>query len=198
MLPFRDECGVASRAEATVLRGEDAMTRERIHLFDTTLRDGQQTQGVDFSVQDKTRIAHALDDLGIDFIEGGWPGANPTDSDFFEQAPKTRAKFLAFGMTKRSGRSAGNDDVLAEVINANTGTVCLVGKSHDFHVTEALGIPLEENLVNISESFAHLTSLGRESLYDAEHFFDGYKANPAYAMECLHAALEGGASCRAV
>ncbi|MEM9063163.1 MAG: citramalate synthase [Pseudomonadota bacterium] len=169
------------------------MTKERLYLFDTTLRDGQQTQGVDFSVPDKIRIARALDEIGLDYIEGGWPGANPTDSDFFAQAPKTRATFLAFGMTKRSGRSAANDDVLAEVVNAGTQSVCLVGKSHDFHVTEALGIPLEENLVNIRESFAHLTSLGREGLYDAEHFFDGFKANPTYAMECLQAALEGGA-----
>ena len=169
------------------------MTRERLYLFDTTLRDGQQTQGVDFSVPDKIRIAQALDDIGLDYIEGGWPGANPTDSDFFVQAPETRARFLAFGMTKRSGRSAANDEVLAEVVNAGTQTVCLVGKSHDFHVTEALGIPLEENLVNIRESFAHLTALGRESLYDAEHFFDGFKANPTYAMECLQAALDGGA-----
>ncbi|MEM7213710.1 MAG: citramalate synthase [Pseudomonadota bacterium] len=169
------------------------MTRERLYLFDTTLRDGQQTQGVDFSVPDKIRIANALDEIGLDYIEGGWPGANPTDSDFFSQAPTTRAKFLAFGMTKRSGRSAANDDVLAEVVNAGTQTVCLVGKSHDFHVTEALGIPLEENLVNIRESFGHLTALGREGLYDAEHFFDGFKANPTYAMECLQAALEGGA-----
>ncbi|MEL7000738.1 MAG: citramalate synthase, partial [Pseudomonadota bacterium] len=169
------------------------MTRERLYLFDTTLRDGQQTQGVDFSVPDKIRIARALDDIGLDYIEGGWPGANPTDSDFFAQAPETRAKFLAFGMTKRSGRSAANDEVLAEVVNAGTQTVCLVGKSHDFHVTEALGIPLEENLVNIRESFAHLTAMDREALYDAEHFFDGFKANPTYAMECLQAALDGGA-----
>ncbi|MBY8975743.1 citramalate synthase [Rhodobacteraceae bacterium NNCM2] len=169
------------------------MTRERLYLFDTTLRDGQQTQGVDFSVEDKVKITRALDDLGLDYIEGGWPGANPTDSEFFRQAPETRAKFLAFGMTKRSGRSAGNDDVLAEVINAGTQTVCLVGKSHDFHVETALGITLDENLDNIRESFRHLTAMGREALYDAEHFFDGYKANRDYALACLDAAMEGGA-----
>ncbi|MEM7422318.1 MAG: citramalate synthase [Pseudomonadota bacterium] len=169
------------------------MTRERLYLFDTTLRDGQQTQGVDFSVPDKIRVASALDDIGIDYIEGGWPGANPTDSEFFASAPPTTAGLTAFGMTKRSGRSAANDDVLAEVVNAGTGTVCLVGKSHDFHVTEALGIPLQENLVNIRESFAHLNALGREAIYDAEHFFDGYKSDPSYAMACLAAALEGGA-----
>ncbi|MFK7943838.1 MAG: citramalate synthase [Paracoccaceae bacterium] len=169
------------------------MTRERLYLFDTTLRDGQQTQGVDFSVVDKSKIAQALDELGLDYIEGGWPGANPTDSDFFQQAPQTRARFTAFGMTKRTGRSAANDEVLAEVINAGTGTVCLVGKSHDFHVTEALGITLDENVENIRASFDHIQGLGREGIYDAEHFFDGYKANPAYAMACLEAALEGGA-----
>ncbi|MEM7179124.1 MAG: citramalate synthase [Pseudomonadota bacterium] len=169
------------------------MTRDRLYLFDTTLRDGQQTQGVDFSVEDKIRIARALDDLGLDYIEGGWPGANPTDSEFFRQAPTTRARFLAFGMTKRAGRSAANDDVLAEVVNAGTQTVCLVGKSHDFHVEKALGITLDENRENIRESFRHLTGLGREALFDAEHFFDGYKANPDYALACLDAAMEGGA-----
>jgi 2-isopropylmalate synthase len=172
-----------------------AGARERLYLFDTTLRDGQQTQGVDFSVADKTKIARALDELGLDYVEGGWPGANPTDSDFFAQAPKlTRARFLAFGMTKRSGRSAANDDVLAEVVNAGTAAVCLVGKAHDFHVEAALGITLDENLDNIRESFRHLTELGREPLYDAEHFFDGWKANRPYALECLRAALEGGAA----
>jgi len=169
------------------------MTRDRLYLFDTTLRDGQQTQGVDFTVEDKTRIANALDELGIDYIEGGWPGANPTDSDFFDQRPETRATFTAFGMTKRAGRSAANDDVLAAVLNARTPAVCLVGKSHDFHVTTALGISLEENLENISQSIEHLVAQGREALYDAEHFFDGYKANPDYALKCLQAAYAAGA-----
>ncbi len=169
------------------------MTKERLYLFDTTLRDGQQTQGVDFSTADKSRIATALDTIGIDYVEGGWPGANPTDSDFFASCPPLKnATFTAFGMTKRSGRSAANDDVLAEVINAETRAVCLVGKSHDFHVKTALGIPLEENLINLKESFRHLTSLGREALYDAEHFFDGYKSNPDYALAALDAAMEGG------
>ena len=170
------------------------MTRERLHLFDTTLRDGQQTQGVDFSGDDKRRIALALDALGIDYVEGGWPGANPTDSDFFAAAPELkRATFLAFGMTKRAGRSAANDEVLAEVVNAGTKAVCLVGKSHDFHVETALGITLDENLANIRDSIAHLCALDREALFDAEHFFDGYKANPAYALKALDAAMEAGA-----
>jgi len=169
------------------------MTKERLSLFDTTLRDGQQTQGVQFSTPEKRLIAAAVDDLGVDYIEGGWPGANPTDSEFFEQPPKTRAKFTAFGMTKRSGRSAENDEVLAGVLNAGTDTVCLVGKSHQFHVKTALGISRQENVDNIRASFEHVIARGREALFDAEHFFDGYRANPEYALECLHAAYAAGA-----
>jgi 2-isopropylmalate synthase len=166
---------------------------DRLYLYDTTLRDGQQTQGVQFSTPEKQRIAQALDALGIDYIEGGWPGANPTDSAFFETAPATRARMTAFGMTKRVGRSAENDDVLAAVLNAGTPAVCLVGKTHDFHVTDALGITLEDNLESIYASVAHCVSQGREALFDAEHFFDGYKANPGYALDCLRAAHDAGA-----
>jgi 2-isopropylmalate synthase len=169
------------------------MSRERIYLYDTTLRDGQQTQGVDFTAEDKTRIATALDNLGIDYVEGGWPGANPTDSDFFDSAPKLKATFTAFGMTKRAGRSAANDEVLAAVLNANTPAVCLVGKTHDFHVTTALGIALEENLENISQSIKHIVSQGREALFDCEHFFDGYSENPEYALQTAKAAYDAGA-----
>ncbi len=169
------------------------MTRERLFLFDTTLRDGQQTQGVQFSASEKTQIAQALDALGVDYIEGGWPGANPTDSAFFDTRPQTRATFTAFGMTKRAGRSAANDDVLAAVLNANTPAVCLVGKTHDFHVDTALGITLDENLGNIRESVAHIVAQGREALFDAEHFFDGYKTNPDYALTCVKAAYDAGA-----
>ena len=166
---------------------------DRLYLYDTTLRDGQQTQGEQFSTQDKICIASALDALGIDHIEGGWPGANQTDSAFFEAAPQTRATMTAFGMTKRAGRSAENDDVLAAVLNAGTKAVCLVGKAHDFHVTEALGITLDENRENIRASIAHCVAQGREALFDAEHFFDGYKANPDYALACLRAAHDAGA-----
>lgn len=169
------------------------MSKERLYLYDTTLRDGQQTQGVQFSTAEKKQITQALDDLGIDYIEGGWPGANPTDSAFFDEAPKTRATMTAFGMTKRAGRSAENDDVLAAVMNAGTSAVCLVGKSHDYHVTAALGISLEDNLENIRASVAHIVAQGREALYDAEHFFDGYKDNPDYALAACRAALEAGA-----
>ncbi len=169
------------------------MTREFLSIFDTTLRDGQQTQGVQFSTAEKVQIAQALDALGVDYIEGGWPGANPTDSEFFASPPKTRAKLTAFGMTKRAGRSAANDDVLAAVMNAGTAHVCLVGKTHDFHVTKALGLSLDDNLENIAQSIAHIVAQGREALFDAEHFFDGYKANPDYTLACAHAAYNAGA-----
>ncbi len=169
------------------------MTKTRLTLYDTTLRDGQQTQGVQFSTPEKHRIVEALDALGIDYIEGGWPGANPTDSAFFDEVGHTKATITAFGMTKRAGRSAENDDVLAAVMNAGTSAVCLVGKTHDFHVSAALGITLEENTENIRASVAHIVSQGREALFDAEHFFDGYKANPDYALTCLKAAFDSGA-----
>ena len=166
---------------------------DRLYLYDTTLRDGQQTQGVQFSVAEKVEIAQMLDALGLDYIEGGWPGANPTDSEFFDKPPQTRATLTAFGMTKRAGRSAANDEVLAAVMNAGTGSVCLVGKTHDFHVHEALGISLDENIDNIAASIAHVVSLGREALFDAEHFFDGWKANRDYALKALIAARDAGA-----
>ncbi|MDB3865359.1 citramalate synthase [Amylibacter sp.] len=169
------------------------MKRERIYLYDTTLRDGQQTQGVNFTVDDKVRISNALDELGIDYVEGGWPGANPTDSDFFNTNPQLKATFTAFGMTKRSGKSAENDEVLSAVLNANTPGVCLVGKAHDFHVIKALGISLEENLSNISDSVRHIVSKGREALFDCEHFFDGYRENPNYALKAAKVAYEAGA-----
>jgi 2-isopropylmalate synthase len=169
------------------------MARERLYLFDTTLRDGAQTQGVDFSVHDKRQIAAALDGIGIDYVEGGWPGANPTDSAFFADPPALkRAKLVAFGMTKRSGRSTANDPGLAAVLGARTPATCLVGKSWDFHVDVALGIPLAENLAIIEESIAAAAKQG-EAMYDAEHFFDGYKANPQYALACAKAALDAGA-----
>ncbi|PIE10349.1 MAG: citramalate synthase [Rhodobacterales bacterium] len=167
--------------------------KERLYLYDTTLRDGQQTQGVQFSTDEKLAIREVLDGLGVDYIEGGWPGANPTDSAFFEVVPEGRAQITAFGMTKRAGRSAENDDVLAAVLNAGTGAVCLVGKAHEFHVRTALGIALDENVESIRASIAHVVAQGREALFDAEHFFDGWKADPDYALACCHAALDAGA-----
>jgi 2-isopropylmalate synthase len=170
------------------------VSRERLYLFDTTLRDGAQTQGVDFSVEDKRTIAAALDGLGVDYIEGGWPGANPTDTAFFAEPQELKkAKLTAFGMTKKSGRSAANDPGLAALFDARASALCLVGKSWDFQVKVALDIPLKENLENISESIAAVVAKKREALFDAEHFFDGYKANPEYALNCLQAAFDAGA-----
>jgi 2-isopropylmalate synthase len=170
------------------------VARERLFIFDTTLRDGAQTQGADFSVEDKRQIALALDQLGVDYIEGGWPGANPTDTAFFESAPPLKqARFTAFGMTKRAGRSAANDPALAQVLDADARAVCLVGKTSDYQVRVALEISLEDNLDNIARSMEAIVAKGREPLFDAEHFFDGYKANPGYALECLKAAQDAGA-----
>lgn len=167
--------------------------RARIHVFDTTLRDGAQTQGVDFSVADKATVARALDRLGVDYIEGGWPGANPTDTAFFADPPNLRATFTAFGMTKRPGRSAANDPGLAAIFEAKAKAACLVGKTWDYHVDVALGISKDENLELIHDSIKASIERGREALFDAEHFFDGYKANPDFALACLKAAISGGA-----
>ncbi|HXQ53126.1 MAG TPA: citramalate synthase [Stellaceae bacterium] len=170
------------------------MTGERIYLYDTTLRDGAQTQGVDFGVPDKVAIARELDLLGIDYVEGGWPGANPTDDAFFAKAPAlARARISAFGMTRRSGRSAANDPGLTAVLGSGAKVATLVGKTWDFHATVALGVSLEENVAMIGESIAHAVSRLDEVMFDAEHFFDGWKANRAFAQDCLEAALKGGA-----
>jgi 2-isopropylmalate synthase len=166
----------------------------RIYLFDTTLRDGAQTQGVDFTVADKVAIAKVLDELGIDYIEGGWPGANPTDDAFFNDPPVLAgAVLVAFGMTRRPGRSAENDPGLAPLLSGTTAAVCLVGKSWDFHVDVALEIPREENVSMIADSIALSKARKSEAIYDAEHFFDGYKANPDYALQCIKAAYDNGA-----
>ncbi|MDB5396841.1 MAG: 2-isopropylmalate synthase [Rhodospirillales bacterium] len=170
------------------------MSGDRIYLYDTTLRDGAQTQGVDFTVPDKHAIAHALDQLGIDYIEGGWPGANPTDDAFFADAPVlTRARFAAFGMTKRIGRSTANDPQVSALFNANTAAICIVGKASSVQVKTALGISPDENVTVIKETVRAITEAGREALFDAEHFFDGYLRDPAYARRCVTAAYEAGA-----
>jgi 2-isopropylmalate synthase len=166
----------------------------RVYLLDTTLRDGAQTQGVDFGVPDKEVIARELDRLGIDYIEGGWPGANPTDDAFFADLPALkRARFTAFGMTRRPGRSIANDPGLAALLDTAAPAICMVGKAWDFHVDVALGCSREENLAMVRERVAHVVSKRREALFDAEHFFDGYKANAAYALACARAAFEAGA-----
>ncbi len=167
--------------------------KERLYLFDTTLRDGAQTLGVDFSLEDKRIIAELLDALGIDYIEAGYPGANPVDTAFFEAPPRLKAKLTAFGMAKRAGRSASNDPGFQTVIQANAAAVCLVAKSWDFHVELALGISGEENLEAIGASVEAVRAAGREALIDCEHFFDGYKANPEYALACALAAYDAGA-----
>ncbi|HTZ77359.1 MAG TPA: citramalate synthase [Stellaceae bacterium] len=170
------------------------MTGERIYLYDTTLRDGAQTQGVDFSAADKAALARELDALGIDYVEGGWPGANPTDDAFFAKLPTLKqARIAAFGMTRRSGRSAGNDPGLAATLSSTARVATIVGKTWDFHVKVALGAELPENIEMIADSIAHLKTRLDEVLFDAEHFFDGYKANPDYALNCLKAAHSAGA-----
>ncbi|MEQ9333004.1 citramalate synthase [Thalassobaculum sp.] len=167
---------------------------DRVYLFDTTLRDGQQTRGVDFTVADKIAIARALDALGVDYVEGGWPGANPTDDRFFAEPPKLeQARLVAFGMTRRPGRSAENDPGLAAILDARVPAVCLVGKTWDFHVDVALEIERDENVAMIRDSMKRAIAVGREAMFDCEHFFDGYKANPEYALSCAAAAHENGA-----
>jgi 2-isopropylmalate synthase len=169
------------------------MSRERIYLFDTTLRDGQQTPGVDFSVEDKSAIAAMLDEFGIDYVEGGYPGANPTDSAFFEKKRTRRATFVAFGMTKRAGVSASNDPGIAALLQAKSDAICYVAKSSQYQVRVALGCTDEENLESISASVAAARDAGREAMVDCEHFFDGFKENPAYTLACARAAYEAGA-----
>jgi 2-isopropylmalate synthase len=170
------------------------MSGDRVYLYDSTLRDGAQTQGVDFSVADKAAIARELDAIGFDYVEGGWPGANPTDTAFFQQPPTLhRARLTAFGMTRRSGRSAANDPALAALLGAGTRAVCMVGKSWDYQVIEAIGIELDENVAMIEDSVRHACSRLDEVMFDAEHFFDGFKANPEYALRCALAAYECGA-----
>jgi 2-isopropylmalate synthase len=170
------------------------MTGDRVYLFDTTLRDGGQTRGVDFTVADKQAIARALDDIGIDYIEGGWPGANPTDDRFFQNPPTLKkSKLVAFGMTRRPGRSTDNDPGLAMIFDSQSSATCLVGKTWDFHVDIALEIDRQENIKMISDSIAASKARGFEPMFDCEHFFDGYKANPEYALACAVAAMEAGA-----
>ena len=154
------------------------MSRERLYLFDTTLRDGAQTNGVDFTLHDKRLIAEMLDDLGIDYIEGGYPGANPTDTEFFSKKPKLdHAIFTAFGMTRRPGRSASNDPGLAGLLEAKADAICLVAKSSAYQVRVALETTNEENLASIRDSVNAAKAAGREVMLDCEHFFDGYKEN---------------------
>jgi 2-isopropylmalate synthase len=167
--------------------------KERLYLFDTTLRDGAQTNGVDFTLADKVAIAQMLDAFGLDYIEGGYPGANPTDTQLFAQPRKLEARFTAFGMTRRPGRSLSNDPGVAALLEAEADAICFVAKAWDYHVRVALETTPEENLASIRDSVRAAKAKGREVLVDCEHFFDGYKANPAYALACAGAAYEAGA-----
>lgn len=170
------------------------MSRERLYLFDTTLRDGAQTQGVGFSLHDKRIIAQMLDELGVDYIEGGYPGANPADSEFFSERPKfAHAKFVAFGMVRRSGRSVSNDPGLAAVLAAKTDAFCLVAKASAYQVRVALETTNEENLAAIRDSISAAVAKSGTAMLDCEHFFDGYKEDPAFALACAKAAYESGA-----
>src|ERR1700726_424645 len=169
------------------------MPRERLYLFDTTLRDGAQTNGVDFTLADKLVIARMLDDLGIDYVEAGYPGANPTDTSFFAERRPMRARLTAFGMTRRPGRSASNDPGLVALLDAQADAICFVAKSWDYHVRVALETTEDENLASIRDSVRAAKAKGREVLLDCEHFFDGYKANPAYALASAKAAYDEGA-----
>ncbi|MEA2924191.1 MAG: 2-isopropylmalate synthase [Alphaproteobacteria bacterium] len=169
------------------------MAPERLYLFDTTLRDGAQTNGVDFTLGDKLTIAKMLDDLGIDYVEGGYPGANPTDTQLFAEDRNLGATFTAFGMTRRPGRSTSNDPGLAALLEAKADAICFVAKSWDYHVRVALETTPEENLASIRDSVGSAVATGREVLLDCEHFFDGYKANPQFALACAKAAYDQGA-----
>ena len=169
------------------------MSKERLYLFDTTLRDGAQTNGVDFTLADKLAIIAMLDELGIDYVEGGYPGANPTDTQLFSEPRKLNAIFTAFGMVRRPGRSTSNDPGLGVLLDAKAPAICFVAKSWDYHVRVALNTTLEENLTAIKESVRAAKAKDREVLLDCEHFFDGYKANPDYALSVAKAAHAEGA-----
>jgi len=169
------------------------MTRERLTIFDTTLRDGAQTTGVDFSLADKVRVAQMLDELGVDYVEGGYPGANPMDTEFFRNKPVKHARFAAFGMTQRAGRSASNDPGIAALMESAADTITFVAKTWDYHVHVALGCTLDENLDGIADSIKYVRQHGREAILDCEHFFDGFKANRDYALQCARTAHESGA-----
>ncbi|HEY5829193.1 MAG: citramalate synthase [Hyphomicrobiaceae bacterium] len=178
------------------------MARERLYLFDTTLRDGAQTTGVDFSLEDKRLIARTLDELGLDYIEGGYPGANVTDTEFFSADPGfAHATFTAFGMTKRAGRSLANDPGFQATLQAKAKAICLVAKAWDYHVRVALGISNEENIEGVAQSVEAVVAggreaqggAGREAMIDCEHFFDGWKGNRAYALAVATTAYKAGA-----
>src|SRR5436305_9713229 len=166
-----------------------------IQIYDTTLRDGTQGEGVSLSLQDKLQITQRLDEIGVDFIEGGYPASNTKDAEYFQRATKLplKQKICAFGMTRRRGMKAADDIGIQALVAAQTPVVTIVGKTWDFHVTEVLRVSLQENLDMIAETVEYLASRGHDVFYDAEHFFDGYAANPEYAAEPILAAAKAGA-----
>ena len=175
-----------------------AEQRKSIEIYDTTLRDGSQREGLSLTVDDKLRIAEQLDHLGVHYIEGGWPGANPKDDEFFKRAQTEltlhTSTLVAFGSTRRANAEAKDDETLRHLVEAGTDTVCIVGKAWDYHVTEALRVSFDEAVAMVRDSIAYLVSQGLRTFFDAEHFFDGYKHDPEFAMRVLHAAEEAGAS----
>ena len=168
----------------------------QVKLFDTTLRDGAQTEGISFSLEDKLKIVGLLDELGVHYIEGGWPGSNPKDIEFFKAVKNVKlknARMVAFSSTRRAGLKIEDDQNIAALLAAGTPVVCIFGKCWDFHVKDALKTTLEENLAMVRDTVSFSKKAGREVIFDAEHFFDGYKANPSYALQALKAAEEAGA-----
>ena len=193
------EVGVGSASEQpTAERKGASATQSEVDIYDTTLRDGSQREGLSLTVDDKLRIAEQLDHLGVPYIEGGWPGANPKDDEFFARAAAGElqlrtATLVAFGSTRRAGGDAADDPTLGFLAGAGTDVVCIVGKSWDYHVTETLRTSLDEGVAMVSDSIAWLVSQGKRVFFDAEHFFDGYKRNPGFSLAVLHAAEEAGA-----
>ena len=168
----------------------------RVELYDTTLRDGAQGTGFSYSIEDRLRILHKLDQLGVPFVEGGWPGANPRETEFFRLATGETLKhatLTAFGMTRKAGEASDRSAVLRDLLDAGTEVVCLVGKAWDLHVTEALRTDLDEGAAMVRDSIAFLRGQGRRVFFDAEHFFDGYRSDPAFALRVLASAEEAGA-----
>ncbi len=181
---------------STTDRHPETALPARVEIYDTTLRDGSQLEGISLTVDDKLRIAEQLDWLGVDFIEAGWPGANPKDDELFQRA-KTEltletSTLVAFGMTRRVKGKVDSDDTLRHLVEADTGTVCIVGKCWDYHVLEALDTTLDEGVAMVADSIAYLKELNRVVLFDAEHFFDGYRANPEFSLRVLEGAVQAG------
>ena len=168
--------------------------KKNLTIYDSTLRDGAQTRGLAFGLNDKIRIAEILDNLKVDYIEAGWPGANPTDDEFFKKVPKmSNSKIVAFGMTRKNGKSCQNDPGLNAVLNSGVSTACIVGKAWDFHVKKALGVSNKVNLDMIGDSIHYSSKRMDEIIFDAEHFFDGYKSNPKYSLKAIQIAFQAGA-----